>query len=205
MTSAVKVVLLRRLHLDRRVGGRLFWAGGTLAVASKDSRLKPLPPTIGPASSVLVHLRLRIPPVAVVMLAVGVMWGVKRAMPGLTFDLPGIWALAIAFALVGVAVAAFGVAQFVRAKTTVNPLKPGGVSALVTSGVYRFTRNPMYVGMLFILAGVALAFSHPAAFAVLPAFLIYMNRFQISPEEAALSRTFGPHYAAYRQRVRRWL
>jgi protein-S-isoprenylcysteine O-methyltransferase Ste14 len=139
------------------------------------------------------------------MLAVGVMWVVKRAMPGLTFDLPGKWALAIAFALVGIAVAAFGVAQFVRAKTTVNPLKPGGVSALVTSGVYRFTRNPMYTGMLFFLAGVALAFSHLAAFAALPAFLIYMNRFQISPEEAALSRTFGPAYAAYRQRVRRWL
>lgn len=150
-------------------------------------------------------LRLRIPPVAVAALAVVAMWGITHATPALHFQLPAKWVLATACVLAGLIFAALGVVRFVRAETTVNPLKPAEASALVTSGVYRLTRNPMYLGLLLLLAGVACVFSHGLAFAVLPAFVIYMNRFQIAPEEAALSGIFGTAYATYRQRVRRWL
>lgn len=133
------------------------------------------------------------------------MWGLTEVTPTLSFRLPAKWVLATAFAVAGMTLAALGVVRFVRAETSVNPLKPGGVSALVTSGVYRVTRNPMYVGMLLFLGGMACALSHPLAFAMLPLFVIYMNRFQIGPEEAALSGIFGNAYTTYRQRVRRWL
>lgn len=133
------------------------------------------------------------------------MWGVSQATPTLSFQLPARWVFATAFTITGITIATLGVAQFARAETSVNPLKPGGVSALVTSGVYRVTRNPMYLGMLLFLIGAACAFSHPLAFAMLPLFVLYLNRFQIGPEEAALSGIFGTSYATYRQQVRRWL
>lgn len=78
-------------------------------------------------------------------------------------------------------------------------------SSLVTNGVYRFTRNPMYVGLLLALSGWAAFLSSPSALVYLVAFVLYMNRFQIEPEERVLASRFGADYAAYRTRVRRWL
>ena len=92
-----------------------------------------------------------------------------------------------------------------RARTTVNPLRPERASALVTTGVYRITRNPMYVGMALMLLAWAVLLASPAALAGPVTFIAYMNRFQIGPEEDALDTLFGPDYAAYRSRVRRWL
>jgi protein-S-isoprenylcysteine O-methyltransferase Ste14 len=98
-----------------------------------------------------------------------------------------------------------GAASFRRARTTVNPLKPESASSLVASGVYRVSRNPMYVGLCLVLLGWAVMLSNVLAYAIVPVFVLYMNRFQIGPEEAALERVFGADYVAYRARVRRWL
>ena len=94
---------------------------------------------------------------------------------------------------------------FHRAKTTVNPLKPEASTALVTGGVYRWTRNPMYLAMLLVLIGWACIVSNWAALAILPLFVIYLNRFQIEPEERALQSRFGAEFESYRRKVRRWL
>ncbi|MCY1553776.1 Phospholipid methyltransferase [compost metagenome] len=107
--------------------------------------------------------------------------------------------------LAGAFVALFGVASFRRAKTTVNPTTPGAASALVDSGIYRYSRNPMYLGLLLVLAGWGLWLAHALALLGLPAFVVYMNRFQIAPEERALTAVFGDAFAAYRQKVRRWI
>lgn len=96
-------------------------------------------------------------------------------------------------------------ATFRRAKTTVNPLKPQSSSSLVTWGIYAITRNPMYLGGLVILTGCAVFLSNALAFLLLPAYILYINRFQIAPEERALTSLFGQEFAAYRSRVRRWL
>ena len=98
-----------------------------------------------------------------------------------------------------------GVVSFSRARTTVNPLKPETTSALVTSGVYRHTRNPMYLGMLLLLVGWAACLASPAALVGALAFGLYIERFQIRPEERALAALFGGAYADYTSRVRRWL
>jgi len=107
--------------------------------------------------------------------------------------------------LLGALTCLAGVRYFRRAKTTVNPMKPESASALVASGIYRYSRNPMYLGFLLMLLGWALWLSNASALLLLPAFVLYMNRFQICPEERALLSLFGPDYMQYRARVRRWL
>ncbi len=150
-------------------------------------------------------LELKIPPPAV-GLCVGVsMWLAARALPVFAFALPGREYFAVALAAAGLLTDVAGIASFVRARTTVNPLKPANASSLVTSGIYRITRNPMYFGMLLILFAWATYLANAVAFAIVPAFILYLNRFQIEPEERALAALFGDAFVAYKTRVRRWL
>jgi len=123
----------------------------------------------------------------------------------LSLALPWRAALALMSVAAGFAVALAGVIAFRRAKTTVSPLTPETTSAMVTSGVYGVSRNPMYVGFLLVLIGWAAFLSHALAFALLPLFVAYMNRFQIEPEERALSAKFGGQFQEYRRSVRRWV
>ena len=150
-------------------------------------------------------LELKVPPVAVVLAAALAMWLASRAVPSVV--LPAIARATIAPALVAVGafISLAGVASFLRAKTTVNPTKPSSASTLVTTGVYRFTRNPMYLGLLLVLLGWATFLSNGLAFIGVPLFVLYMNRFQIVPEERALSALFGAEFDTYAARVRRWL
>ena len=150
-------------------------------------------------------LELKVPPAAQVLILGAGMWCASALVPSLAFALPGRYAFAIAFAGAGLMLGSAGVAAFRKAKTTVNPTKPGTASSLVTSGVYRLSRNPMYAGLLFLLGGWAIFLSNGVAFVFLPVFIAYMNRFQIMPEERALSAKFGNEFAAYKQSVRRWL
>ena len=110
-----------------------------------------------------------------------------------------------ALVVVGLAFDLSGLLAFRTHRTTVNPLQPQRASALVTGGVYRITRNPMYVGMGFLLLAWAMHLS-----ALLPLlgpvlFVLYITRFQILPEERVLQQLFGEAYTRYRGRVRRWL
>ena len=152
-------------------------------------------------------LELKIPPAAVTMLAGIGMWATAEAFPVLDVPLPPLWRAGLGVVLVaaGVFVALAGVGEFRRAATTVNPLSPEASSRLVTGGVYRYTRNPMYLGMLLALAGWAVALSHLSAPLWLMGYAAYMNRFQIVPEERALTARFGAVFGKYRRRVRRWL
>src|SRR5688572_23441781 len=150
-------------------------------------------------------LDLKVPPVALVILTGVLMGFVAWTAPRFSFVLPARPIVAVGIALAGVVVTLLGVASFRRAKTTVNPMKPETSSSLVVSGIYRRTRNPMYLGFLLILLGWAFWLSNALAFIVLPGFVLYMNRFQIGPEERALASRFGPDFIAYKGRVRRWI
>lgn len=105
----------------------------------------------------------------------------------------------------GGALAFAGKIAFGRAKTTINPLRPANASSLVTSGIYRFTRNPMYLGLLFVLVAWALYLSSALAFVGPYLFVLYIRRFQIAPEERVLAAKFGDAYSDYTSQVRRWL
>lgn len=105
----------------------------------------------------------------------------------------------------GVFCAIAGVISFNQAKTTVHPLKPETASALVTSGIYRFSRNPMYLGMALALCAWACYLASIWSIAGVVGFLLYMYRFQIRPEERALERLFGRAFIDYKKRVRPWI
>ena len=150
-------------------------------------------------------LELKIPPGVVVLLIAALMWLASRTVPDLSFALPARTVVALCLVGLGVTVSGLGVVSFRRADTTVNPLKPGAARALVVSGLYRVTRNPMYLGFLIGLTGWAVSLANALAFLFLPAFVLYLNRFQICPEERALAARFGDEFAAYQAKVRRWL
>ncbi len=150
-------------------------------------------------------LELKVPPLVVVFVMAVAMWSFSWYTPALSFLFP--WAVfpAGVAACAGALTIASGIASFRRAGTTVNPLKPGSSSTLVRSGIYAFTRNPMYLGFLLILVGWSFYLSNILAFLVVPFFILYLNRFQIEPEERALGVLFGHEFLGYRSRVRRWL
>jgi protein-S-isoprenylcysteine O-methyltransferase Ste14 len=150
-------------------------------------------------------LELKIPPLAVGFIIGVLIWLAKRAAPALNVALPGRHLVAAIVAIAGAIIIGLGIASFRRAKTTVNPMKPETSSSLVVSGIYQRTRNPMYLGFLLILIGWAILLSNVLAFVFLVAFVLYMNRFQIEPEERMLASLFGPAFESYRSRVRRWL
>jgi protein-S-isoprenylcysteine O-methyltransferase Ste14 len=150
-------------------------------------------------------LELKIPPVALVILAALLMWLIAANSPAFHFQFPFRTIASSVIASLGVIIAGAGARQFRRAKTTVNPTKPQSTSSLVKTGIYRRTRNPMYFGFLLILLASAVAMANLIAFTVLPAFVLYMNRFQIAPEERALTTIFGAEFREYCTAARRWI
>jgi protein-S-isoprenylcysteine O-methyltransferase Ste14 len=150
-------------------------------------------------------LELKVPPVALGAIAAGLIWFASSVLPAFDFPLPGNFAVAASLALIGTLACLASVVSFRRAKTTVNPVKPDFTSSLVVSGIYQYTRNPMYLGFLLILLGWAAFLSNGLALLVLPAFVLWMNHFQISPEERVLASIFADEYATYHATVRRWL
>lgn len=150
-------------------------------------------------------LELKLPPLLQLALAALAMWSVARAGWAADFRLPSLRGVAVAAALTGIAAEAAAIVSFRRAQTTMNPLTPGKATRLVVTGIYRWTRNPMYVGLLMWLVAWALWLGHALAWGGLPLFILTMNRLQIAPEERAMKALFGAEYAAYCSRVRRWV
>ena len=151
------------------------------------------------------RLELKIPPMIVVTIAAVLMWAIARAAPHLTWPYPGRVLLATALLVVGIAIIAMGIRAFSRSRTTVDPRFPENASGIVSSGIYRYSRNPMYLGMLVVLLAWAAQLSNLATLVVPVLFALYITRWQIVPEERALAAKFGAEYEAYRRSVRRWL
>jgi protein-S-isoprenylcysteine O-methyltransferase Ste14 len=153
----------------------------------------------------MASLELKIPPPLVATIVAAGMGAVAWLTPVLALPRPARAIAAALWVVAGLAVSLAGVVEFRRARTTVHPLRPERASALVSGGVYRFTRNPMYVGMAATLVGWAAWLAAPWALLGPLAFVAFITRYQIGPEERVLAGLFGTEYAAYRQRVRRWL
>jgi protein-S-isoprenylcysteine O-methyltransferase Ste14 len=150
-------------------------------------------------------LEHKVPPPVVAVLIAAAMWGVSSLPPTLPVALAIRQAVVAVLAIAGVTLDLLGLLAFRRSKTTINPLQPSKASALVTGGIYRITRNPMYLGLALLLTAWAVHLSSLWPF-VGPVFLVlYINRFLIAPEERTLNRLFGEEYTTYAARVRRWL
>lgn len=151
------------------------------------------------------NLSFAAPPLLLTAITAWLMWALSREAPDLDLGLGGASLTSMGLAVLGVFVCLAGVVSFRRAGTTVNPMRPDKASALVVSGVYKVSRNPMYLGFLLVLVGWGVFVSNLLALPLLLGFVIYLNRFQIGPEEEALRASFGVRYEMYEAKVRRWI
>lgn len=149
-------------------------------------------------------LENRIPPPLVFLLVAGAMWLTTLRFDPLDVLAGWRWPLVAVFLMLGLA-GLLGIREFARHKTTIDPVNITNASTLVTSGVFAWTRNPMYLGMACLLVAWALYLSVPWTLLGPLAFVLLITRFQIVPEERAMAAKFGADYAAYRARVRRWI
>ena len=150
-------------------------------------------------------LHHKIPPPVVGALVAAAMWGVSTLGPQLPLAALPKYVLVAVLVVAGLSFDALGILAFRRARTTINPLKPQRASSMVTGGVYRVTRNPMYMGMALLLLAWAVHLCALLPFAGLLIYLLYITQFQIKPEERVLRGIFGDEYTSYAARVRRWL
>jgi protein-S-isoprenylcysteine O-methyltransferase Ste14 len=139
------------------------------------------------------------------LLAAALMWALHRWLPlGHLIATPWNYFAALP-AVIGRAITVAAGMRFRQARTTFDPLKPREASVLVTDGVFRVSRNPMYLGLALLLIGWALWLGTVSPWLVPPLFVIVISVVQIVPEEQALEELFGETYLAYRHRVRRWI
>lgn len=146
-----------------------------------------------------------IPPPVYMLLFAGLMWLLDKNLPiiewvGQPWNYIGL--VLIALAIIG---DLFSLWLFYKKRTTPNPLSPEKAAHLVTNGLYQYTRNPMYVGMLVMLSGWGIYLGSLSPFFAIPAFILTLNEMQIKPEEKVLEEKFGQSYLDYKQQVRRWL
>ncbi|MBT5230059.1 MAG: isoprenylcysteine carboxylmethyltransferase family protein [Methylococcales bacterium] len=150
-------------------------------------------------------LHTKIPPPIIALLTVLAMWPLKTVLPLHIFDHPALFYTGIVIICIGLSLDLVSLFNFIKNKTTINPVSPHKAAHLVISGFYRYTRNPMYLGLLLVLTGTAMLFATASAFLLLPLFVIAINTLQIKPEEAALETLFGEQYTHYKSQVNRWI
>jgi len=150
-------------------------------------------------------LELKIPPLLVVLGFGLSMYGASWLLPKASFTMPRQHVVSLVLVILGLVTVASGVFAFRRKKTTVDPRTPDKASSVVNIGIYRLTRNPMYLGMLLLLIAWALFLANFVAIALLLGFVAYMTQFQIKPEERLLREKFGGEYEEFLTRVRRWI
>lgn len=149
-------------------------------------------------------LELLIPPPVITALCALGMWGAGKVIR-LEMNLPGNTWLAGAMALAALTLFLLAGRHMFRVKTTVSPFTPERSSTLINDGVFRYTRNPMYLAALLLLIAWGLFLGNLSAFIFPVLFFLYLTRFQILPEEKILAKNFGEAYAAYKLKTRRWL
>ena len=152
-------------------------------------------------------MELKIPPPIVAMVCAMLMWLLAQMFPMLELNLPRNMRLNVALLVlaVGLVIGMVAVLGFRRQKTTVNPMDPQATRSLVISGVYRVSRNPMYLGLLLMLTALGIAFANLVSLLVLVVFVAFIQIFQIKPEERVLAERFGQDFDEYCKRVRRWI
>ncbi len=150
-------------------------------------------------------LENRIPPPIITAIFALIMWLLSSFLTPINMAIEFRIGAAVIVAVLAVLFLISGGISFRLAKTTVNPLKPESASSLVVSGVFKISRNPMYVGFALLLLAWCVYLSAPALLMIVLLFTAVITRFQIIPEERAMLKLFGDEFVAYQQSVRRWL
>ncbi|RZF24987.1 isoprenylcysteine carboxylmethyltransferase family protein [Paraburkholderia sp. UYCP14C] len=150
-------------------------------------------------------MKPRIPPPIVMLAAAALMWALHRWLPLTHWIVPPWNRFGSLPAVAGLATAAAAIVRFRKVRTTTDPMDPGKASRLVTDGVFRISRNPMYLGLELLLIGWAVWLGSASPWLVPPLFAIVITVVQIIPEERALRQRFGDQYRSYQRRVARWI
>ena len=150
-------------------------------------------------------MRLKTPPAVQLFISTLLMWIISIYADNFRFILKYNNKLAIFCLIIGGTIIGFAIVAFRIAKTTVTPLHPDKASSLVNMGIYQYTRNPMYFGLLLILFSIGFYLQNLASMFVLPIYVWFISKYQIIPEEEALHKLFGQDYINYQDRVRRWI
>lgn len=145
------------------------------------------------------------PPLLMIGVAIAMRVAASRFVGSLGVDDSIRLAATLAAILVAAVFGGPAIARFRQARTTIDPVHIDRASSLVTSGIYRYSRNPMYVALTALLVAWGLFLDHPWLLAGPVVFALYLRWFQIRPEEAAMQKRFGADYNAYRSRTRRWI
>tara|TARA_R100001143_G_scaffold52289_2_gene47251 strand:- start:19089 stop:19550 length:462 start_codon:yes stop_codon:yes gene_type:complete len=153
----------------------------------------------------MTRLETKIPPVFVFIIAALLIWIASKYLPSI--EIPDMirWIIVLIFLLFGAVMGVSGVYSFFKNETTVNPLEPQKATSLVGSGVYKISRNPMYLALALVLIAFAVYLESLWSLLIVLLFMTYMTRFQIFPEERAMIQLFGEQYTDYMNRVRRWI
>ena len=150
-------------------------------------------------------MKPRIPPPIVMLAAAALMWALHRWIPLANWIAPPWNRLGSVPAEVGLVIAVAAIVRFRQARTTTNPIDLRKASSLVTDGVFRISRNPMYLGLELLLTGWAVWLGSASPWLIPPLFAIVITIAQVIPEERALEQRFGDQYRSYQRRVARWI
>lgn len=150
-------------------------------------------------------MKLKIPPVVILFVSLGLLFGSYYLVPDWANSFIYQELISRIFLVGGTLCVLLGIIAFRVKSTTVDPMNPKKASALVTHGIYQYTRNPMYVGMAMVLLGGIIRIGSPLGIISVLFFVWYITRFQIKPEEEMLRKIFKEEYESYCRKVRRWV
>ena len=151
------------------------------------------------------ELETKIPPPLLGFATALFMWLLAQVLPSLTMPSTNINKVGVVVIIVGICLDLLALSQFLRIRTSFDPTRPHKASTMVTSGLYRHSRNPMYLGLLIALLGWGLFLGNLASLACLFVFVPVITHFQVLPEERILREKFGKEYEEYAANVRRWV
>ena len=149
------------------------------------------------------NLETKIPPPIVAMIS-GIIISSSSTIIN-PFGFYGAKLISMLFLILSFTLIVISIKQFNNAKTSINPMNPKVATKLLTTGVYAVSRNPMYLGLVGILCGISIILGSWFGFLIIPAFVLYLNRYQIMTEEKAMEILFQEEYHSYCDKVKRWL
>jgi len=150
-------------------------------------------------------MKLRVPPLAQLVVCALIGWLAAGLVPQFAYSSSLIRAIGWVLTACGGLILTASTMAFIQAKTTVNPMTPSQANQLVRTGLYRYSRNPMYLGMAAVLVGFALLLQNAIALVAPALFVLAITYLQIVPEERILARQFGQDFDSYRKSVARWI
>tara|TARA_A100000164_G_scaffold217868_1_gene193265 strand:- start:68 stop:523 length:456 start_codon:yes stop_codon:yes gene_type:complete len=151
----------------------------------------------------MINIKTKIPPPLVLLIFGFLINYTKNIFPQLEIARKDVFGSTLI--IFGIIIFFSAMMLFKKYKTTITPLNPSNATKLVIDGIYKFSRNPMYLGLLLILSGISIILNPIGGLFLIPLFILYINLFQIIPEEKAMVDLFKDEFLKYKKNVRRWI